>query len=83
MVKAGIASQALEAETERSQTHSSHATNGDRGAVDGETILIDVFRWSRCKSPLPQKLMRSIGMPLPLEHVEVALYGLAISYISC
>ncbi|KAL6225580.1 hypothetical protein ACLB2K_004429 [Fragaria x ananassa] len=31
----------------------------------------DVFRWSRCKKPLPQKVTRSLGIPLPLEHVEV------------
>lgn len=80
MVKAGITSQANESEIERSQNHSSHPANGDRGGiVDGDTIVIDVFRWSRCKKPLPQKHMRTIGIPLPLEHVEVCLVS-AISF---
>ncbi|KAK4370950.1 hypothetical protein RND71_010425 [Anisodus tanguticus] len=33
--------------------------------------MVEVFKWSCCKKPLPQKLMRSVGIPLPLEHVEV------------
>ncbi|KAG5377162.1 hypothetical protein IGI04_041758 [Brassica rapa subsp. trilocularis] len=39
--------------------------------TDSDNSVIDVFRWSRCKKPLPQKLMRSIGFPLPPDHVEV------------
>ncbi|KAM0877224.1 hypothetical protein ACQ4PT_035632 [Festuca glaucescens] len=31
----------------------------------------DVFRWSRCKKAMPEIAMRSIGIPLPAEHVEV------------
>ncbi|KAL9278863.1 putative histone deacetylation protein Rxt3 [Arabidopsis thaliana] len=46
-----------------------HLTNGDK--TDSDNSLIDVFRWSRCKKPLPQKLMRSIGFPLPADHIEV------------
>ncbi|PPD95947.1 hypothetical protein GOBAR_DD07036 [Gossypium barbadense] len=69
MVKATVASQAHEADTEKSQNHHSHSSNGEKN--DSENTLIDVFRWSRCKKPLPQKVMRSIGIPLPLEHVEV------------
>ncbi|XP_020878167.1 LOW QUALITY PROTEIN: uncharacterized protein LOC9307407 [Arabidopsis lyrata subsp. lyrata] len=46
-----------------------HLTNGDK--TDSDNSLIDVFRWSRCKKPLPQKLMRSIGVPLPADHIEV------------
>ncbi|PSR88067.1 Transcriptional regulatory protein like [Actinidia chinensis var. chinensis] len=72
MVKASTSSQSRDMEIEKSQTHNLHSANGERGgAVDGDSILIDVFRWSRCKKPLPQKLMLSIGIPLPLEHVEV------------
>ncbi|KAM0069990.1 hypothetical protein Hdeb2414_s0001g00008011 [Helianthus debilis subsp. tardiflorus] len=26
--------------------------------------------WSLCKKPLPQTLMRSIGIPLPPEHLK-------------
>ncbi|XP_047310319.1 uncharacterized protein LOC124913923 isoform X2 [Impatiens glandulifera] len=64
--------------TVKSQTHDSeqnhggvHTTNGERGSDGVDTISIDVFRWSRCKRPLPQKVMQSHGIPLPLEHVEV------------
>ncbi|XVE98960.1 hypothetical protein REPUB_Repub03eG0154500 [Reevesia pubescens] len=69
MVKATAASQVHEADTEKSQNHHSHSSNGEKN--DSDNIMIDVFRWSRCKKPLPQKVMRSIGIPLPLEHVEV------------
>ncbi|XP_039132050.1 uncharacterized protein LOC120268859 isoform X1 [Dioscorea cayenensis subsp. rotundata] len=34
-------------------------------------IVTDVFRWSRCMIPLPQNLMHSVGIPLPVEHLEV------------
>ncbi|GMP26755.1 hypothetical protein CsSME_00003062 [Camellia sinensis var. sinensis] len=72
MVKAATSSQTHDMETEKSHTHNLHSTNGERtGAIDGDSVLIDVFRWSRCKKPLPQKVMRSIGIPLPLEHLEV------------
>uniref|UniRef100_A0A7N0RBB6 Uncharacterized protein n=1 Tax=Kalanchoe fedtschenkoi TaxID=63787 RepID=A0A7N0RBB6_KALFE len=54
-----------------SQNHHSVATNGERSHMDIDSVIIDAFRWSRCKKPLPQKLMRSIGIPLPSEHVEV------------
>jgi hypothetical protein len=37
----------------------------------GEHELRDVFRWSRCKKAMPEMAMRSIGIPLPAEHVEV------------
>ncbi|GAV78154.1 Rxt3 domain-containing protein [Cephalotus follicularis] len=69
MVKATPASQAHEVETEKSQNHHLHSTNGDKN--DTDNILIDVFRWSRCRRPLPQKVMVSVGIPLPLEYVEV------------
>lgn len=52
------------------QNQCSIATNGERPATNRETT-IDVFRWSRCKKPLPQKVMCSIGIPLPTEHVEL------------
>ncbi|KAL0842809.1 hypothetical protein Bca101_016054 [Brassica carinata] len=45
------------------------SSNGDK--TESDNSIIDVFRWSRCKKPLPQKLMRSIGFPLPPDHVEV------------
>ncbi|XVF77865.1 hypothetical protein PTKIN_Ptkin14bG0081700 [Pterospermum kingtungense] len=69
MVKATPASHAHEADTEKSQNHHTHSSNGEKN--DSDHVVIDVFRWSRCKKPLPQKVMRSIGIPLPLEHVEV------------
>uniref|UniRef100_A0A1J3FFZ0 Zinc finger CCCH domain-containing protein 13 n=1 Tax=Noccaea caerulescens TaxID=107243 RepID=A0A1J3FFZ0_NOCCA len=54
----------------KSVNHVPPVTNGDR-TTDLDNSIIDVFRWSRCKKPLPQKLMRSIGFPLPPEHIEV------------
>ncbi|CAE6091563.1 unnamed protein product [Arabidopsis arenosa] len=56
-------------ETDNNNKSQNHLTNGDK--TDSDNSLIDVFRWSRCKKPLPQKLMRSIGFPLPAEHIEV------------
>lgn len=55
-------------EMEKSHNHQ-HSSNGEKH--DPENILIDVFRWSRCKKPLPQKVMRSVGIPLPLDYLEV------------
>ncbi|CAK7328566.1 unnamed protein product [Dovyalis caffra] len=68
MVRSTQASQVHE-ETEKSHNHHPHSSNGEKN--DTDNVLIDVFRWSRCKKPLPQKVMRSVGIPLPLEHVEV------------
>ncbi|KAL6583501.1 hypothetical protein OROMI_005579 [Orobanche minor] len=59
-------------ENGRSQSHHSHLSNGERHVADGDSSsVVDVFRWSRCKRHLPQKIMQSIGIPLSLEHVEV------------
>ncbi|KAI4347425.1 hypothetical protein L6164_008240 [Bauhinia variegata] len=69
MVKATPAIQSHDPDTEKSQNHHPHSANGEK--TDCDNVMIDVFRWSRCKRPLPQKVMRSIGIPLPLEHVEV------------
>ncbi|XP_054794588.1 uncharacterized protein LOC129300089 [Prosopis cineraria] len=54
---------------EKSQNHHSHSAKG--GKSDCNNVTIDVFRWSRCKTPLPQKTMLTIGIPLPLDYVEV------------
>ncbi|KAF5751751.1 zinc finger CCCH domain-containing protein 13 isoform X1 [Tripterygium wilfordii] len=69
MVKSALASQNHEGETEKPPNNHSLAANGDKN--DSENIMIDAFRWSRCKTPLPQKFMRSVGIPLPHEYVEV------------
>lgn len=71
MVKTATAGLACPTEAERSQSHYSNGTNGEKSSTDGDNGIIDVFRWSRCKKPLPQELMLSIGIPLPLENVEV------------
>ncbi|KAL1569470.1 U1 small nuclear ribonucleoprotein 70 kDa-like [Salvia divinorum] len=71
VVKAGTTSHAHGSETGRPQINNAHSINGERSAVDGESTVVDVFRWSRCKRPLPQTSMQSIGIPLPVEHVEV------------
>ncbi|KAF6139361.1 hypothetical protein GIB67_026203 [Kingdonia uniflora] len=69
-----LACQRPETETGKPQSHNLLDQNGERSTTnmgDRETNMVDVFRWSRCKKPLPQKTIRSIGFPLPLEHVEV------------
>ncbi|XP_057787318.1 uncharacterized protein LOC131004636 [Salvia miltiorrhiza] len=71
VLKTATASHAHGSETGRPQTNNAHSINGERSAVDGESTVADIFRWSRCKRPLPQKSMQSIGIPLPLENVEV------------
>jgi hypothetical protein len=68
MVKVTQASQVHE-ETYKFHNHHPHSSKGEKH--DSDNVLIDVFRWSRCKKPLPQKVMQSVGIPLPLEHVEV------------
>lgn len=71
VVKAQSSSQVHEAETDKCQNHEAHASNGEKNSVDGDNFGSDVFRWSRCKTPLPQKFMRSVGVPLPFEYLEV------------
>eukprot|EP01018_Ginkgo_biloba_P023775 Gb_35031 [translate_table: standard] len=66
-------------ESEKLQTHGVHTQNGDRnqsrGNHDGDKGQggenFDRYKWARCKQPLPQKVMRAIGVPLPPEYVEV------------
>ncbi|XP_059317432.1 uncharacterized protein LOC132067997 [Lycium ferocissimum] len=70
MVKA-TTSQMNEMDVDKPQTHNLHMANGEKNGVNGENTMVDMFRFSRCKKPLPQKLMQSLGIPLPLEHVEV------------
>ncbi|KAK9735592.1 hypothetical protein RND81_04G214600 [Saponaria officinalis] len=67
IVKNSSGSHMHEPETGNHQNH----VNGDRSMADGDNMVVDMFRWSRCKKPLPQKVMRSIGIPLPSDHVEV------------
>ncbi|VAH74086.1 unnamed protein product [Triticum turgidum subsp. durum] len=66
----GSNSNASDLEPEKHQNNSHHhLQNGDRGNTEHE--LRDVFRWSRCKKAMPEVAMRSIGIPLPAEQVEV------------
>lgn len=83
MVKATSATQANESGAEKAQNHHPHSANGEKSEPDH--VMIDAFRWSRCKKPLPQKLMRTIGIPLPLEHVEVFSYHSPFhsKYVKC
>ncbi|PNY16404.1 zinc finger CCCH domain-containing protein 13-like [Trifolium pratense] len=69
LVKPTPAAQAHDSGAEKSQNHHPQSANGEKNEPDH--VLIDAFRWSRCKKPLPQKVMRTIGIPLPLEHVEM------------
>ena len=64
--------QETEAEKLGSKNQHSHAA-----ANESDNIAVDVFRWARCRKPLPQKVMRSVGIPLPVEHVEV-LYSVLV-----
>uniref|UniRef100_A0A0A9CT13 Uncharacterized protein n=1 Tax=Arundo donax TaxID=35708 RepID=A0A0A9CT13_ARUDO len=64
----GPNSNASDAEPEKHQNSSHHSQNGDRGSMERD---FDVFRWSRCKKAMPESVMRSIGIPLPPEQVEV------------
>jgi len=54
-------------ETDKFHSHHPHSSNGEKH--DCDNVLFDVFRWSCCKKPQPQKVMQSVG--IPLEHVEV------------
>lgn len=72
IVKAPSVSQTHEPESDKSQNHVQSA-NGERNTAEGDNMVVDMFRWSRCKRPLPQKFMRTIGIPLPVEHVEVPI----------
>jgi hypothetical protein len=78
----GSNSNASDLEPEKHQNNSHHhLQNGDRGATEHE--LRDVFRWSRCKKAMPEVAMRSIGIPLPAEQVEVvSLYSKAHTILS-
>lgn len=57
------------------ETYNSHHSNGERNVLDGESTMVDIFRWSRCKRPLPQKIMQNLGIPLPIEYLEVNISG--------
>uniref|UniRef100_A0A0E0LKH8 Histone deacetylation protein Rxt3 n=1 Tax=Oryza punctata TaxID=4537 RepID=A0A0E0LKH8_ORYPU len=66
----GSSSNASEAEPEKHQNSSHHhSQNGDRASSEHE--LRDLFRWSRCKKAIPESAMRSIGIPLPADQLEV------------
>jgi hypothetical protein len=65
----GSNSNATDAEPEKHLNSSHHSQNGDRSSMEHE--LRDVFRWSRCKKAMPESAMRSIGIPLPAEQLEV------------
>jgi len=62
----GSSSNASDAEPEKHQSSSHHSQNG---SVEHE--LRDVFRWSRCKKAMPESAMRSTGIPLPADQLEV------------
>ncbi|KAL5982936.1 hypothetical protein ACLOJK_017015 [Asimina triloba] len=65
------ASHAPETASQKFQNNNTAVTQmSDRSRGDRES-MIDVFRWSRCKKPFPQEVMRSVGIPLPAEHLEI------------
>ncbi|PKA56650.1 hypothetical protein AXF42_Ash012780 [Apostasia shenzhenica] len=57
-----------EPEQEKLQNHP--VPNGEKHPSERENI-VDLYRWSRCKKALSQDIMHSIGIPLPVEHLEV------------
>ncbi|KAL6655586.1 hypothetical protein ACP70R_006412 [Stipagrostis hirtigluma subsp. patula] len=65
----GSNSNLSDAEVGKHQNSSHHSQNGDRSSMEHE--IRDVFRWSRCKKAMPESAMRSIGIPLPAEQLEV------------
>lgn len=73
VIKPATTPHANGAETGRAPAYHLHASNGEKSTADGESMAVDVYRWSHCKRPLPQKTMQRVGIPLPLEHIEVIL----------
>lgn len=75
----GSSSNAADAETEKHQNSSHHhSQNGDRASSEHE--LRDLFRWSRCKKAMPESSMRSIGIPLPADQLEVTSCFLTLKW---
>ncbi|KAJ7518413.1 hypothetical protein O6H91_21G067900 [Diphasiastrum complanatum] len=58
-----------------------HGNNGEKHHPHGGHLQtgddFDRFKWGRCKWPLPLSTMRSKGVPLPSEFIEVLDDGLA------
>jgi len=59
--------------------HASHSNNGEIGGSHQGHIMVhhngephEHYRWSKCKRPLPLSSMRSKGVPLPADYVEVS-----------
>ncbi|XP_076952232.1 uncharacterized protein LOC143625900 [Bidens hawaiensis] len=65
MVKAGNEMDTDGADSDNTTINNNNINNGNNNN------MMDVFRWSVCKKPLPQTVMRSIGIPLPPEHLKV------------
>lgn len=49
--------------------------NNNSNTSNNYNNMMDVFRWSLCKKPLPQTVMRSIGIPLPPDHLQVIFHS--------
>ena len=59
--------------------HANHSNNGEiGGSHQGHSMVHhngephEHYRWSKCKRPLPLSSMRSKGVPLPADYVEVS-----------
>lgn len=59
--------------------HANHSNNGEiGGSHQGHSMVHhngephEHYRWSKCKQPLPLSSMRSKGVPLPADYVEVS-----------
>lgn len=54
-----------------SSSHNHHHTQNGTGSIEQKEELVDTFRWARCRKPLPDNATRSLGLPLPPEHLEI------------
>ncbi|KAK1426519.1 hypothetical protein QVD17_15193 [Tagetes erecta] len=68
MVKAGNETDTNGIDGDNNNNNSNNNNNNNNNNYNN---MMDVFRWSLCKKPLPQTVMRSIGIPLPSEHLQV------------
>ncbi|KAM0060192.1 hypothetical protein Hdeb2414_s0004g00121501 [Helianthus debilis subsp. tardiflorus] len=66
MVKSGNETDTYGVDSDNNNNNNNNKSNNN---------MMDVFRWSLCKKPLPQTLMCSISIPLPPEHLKESAPG--------
>ncbi|XP_071687929.1 uncharacterized protein [Rutidosis leptorrhynchoides] len=60
----------VKATSNEAETNAVDSDNNNSNS-NSNSNMMDVFRWSVCKKPLPQTIMSSIGIPMPPEHLQV------------